>query len=299
MCKGLQATIFDWPVLRERCTVQFLGEKPIGSITRRDLHPGYNCIPLLDLESTATRALSTEITRRFMMADFRVFVTAPSADYKAINEMLLYLRDWEDGSGDCFHLQTADTIEESEKTSDTPVPVPVAIPGTFTAVNFQKAWAGVSIKEVEAFATQELDSIASPQAHVGFFLVLDEQGVEDHTVLCVAKDEPEESDNKGDEDGEIDEPEHSQPASRDSRPIGDAVTQYNKVRMPWHVAYSFCANLGESNMGFEEFCDQDIGPDERLYWKVNEDLTEDDVNGEDAMRRRTKFLEKLRREDLV
>jgi hypothetical protein len=284
--------------------VQFPGKEPIGSITRRDLHPGYNYIPLLDLDAIATRVLLTKINKRLMMADFLIFVTAPSAGFKLINECLSYLRDWEDGSGDCFHLQTANAIEESEKTSDTPVPVPVAVPGAFTAVNFHNAWAGASIDEVETFATQELDSIASPQAHVGFFLVLDEQGVRDHTVLCVAKDESEESDNEGDEnaaDGDegIGERKGSQPASRDLGPIGDAVTQYNKVRMPWHAAYSFCANLGESNMGFEEFCDQDIGPDERLHWKVNEDLTEDDVNGEEAMRKRTKFLEKLRREDLV
>ena len=250
------------------------------------------------------------------MADFRIFVTAASADFKVINEMLVYLRDWEDGSGDTFYLQTNNTIEESLETSEEPVAIPVAVPGNFTAESFDtNAWAGASMAEVETFATQELEHIASPQAHVSFFLVLDEQGVDDHTVLCVAKDEPEDSDDEdededddggGDGDWKVHDRGDSQPpATQDSKKrlagADDAnyVARYNKVRMPWHVAYSFCANLGESNMGFEEFCDQDVGPDERLFWMANEDLTEDDLNGEDAMRRRGKFLEKLKKEGLV
>ena len=272
--------------------MQFLGGEPIGSTTRGDLHPGYNCILLLDLGYPATRELSTEINRRLMMADFRIFVTALSADFKTINECLSYLRDWEDGSGDTFHLQTTKTIEENEKTSDTPISIPIAVPGKVTAATSYNAWAGASIEKVEAFATQELDSIASPQAHVGFFLVLDEQGVDDRTVLCVAKDKPEDRDDEGDDDDDDQQ--------KDSKPFVDTViTRYNKVRMPWHAAYSFCANLGESNMEFEEFCDQDIGPDERLYWKVNEDLTEDDLNSEEAIGTRTEFLEKLRKEGLI
>ena len=263
-----------------------------------------------------TASLPQTSAKRTKMADFRIFVTAASADFKVINEMLVYLRDWEDGSGDTFYLQTNNTIEESLETSEEPVAIPVAVPGNFTAESFDtNAWAGASMAEVETFATQELDHIASPQAHVSFFLVLDEQGVDDHTVLCVAKDEPEDSDDEdededddggGDGDGKVHDRGDSQPpATQDSKKrlagADDAnyVARYNKVRMPWHVAYSFCANLGESNMGFEEFCDQDVGPDERLFWMANEDLTEDDLNGEDAMRRRGKFLEKLKKEGLV
>lgn len=247
------------------------------------------------------QSTTAQISKHTAMADFRMFVTAASADTKVINEMLGYLRDWENGSGDTFHLQTNRVIDEWVKTSEEPVSIPVAVPGKVTAETFHNAWSGASIEDVEAFAAQELDSIASPQAHVSFFLVLDEQGVEDHTVLCVAKDEPEDSDvdDDGDGDGEGSRQTASQPAHSDRKNADDTVTRYNKVRMPWHAAYSFCANLGESNMGFEEFCDQDVGPDERLYWKANEDLIEDDVNGEDAMRRRTKFLRKLRDQDLV
>jgi hypothetical protein len=137
--KGLLVTTFDWLILRARRMVQLLGGGPIGSITRRYLHPGYNCITLLDLGYTTTRELSTEINRRLMMADFRIFVTAPSADSKMINECLSYLRDWEDGSGDTFYLQTTKTIKENEKTSDTPVSIPVAMPGKVTAATSYNA----------------------------------------------------------------------------------------------------------------------------------------------------------------
>jgi len=225
------------------------------------------------------------------MSDYRIFVTAPSADYKLINELLVYLRDWEDGSGDAFHLQTSKTIDESEKASEEPVSIPIAVPGSVTAENFQNAWSGASIEEVEAFAAKELMGIASPQAHVHFFLVLDEQGVGDRTVLGVAQDEPEESDE--DEDDEEGDGKGQQPAS--SQGTESTATRYNKVRMPWHGAYLFCANRGESNMNFEEFCDQDVEPDEQLFWRLNEDLAGDEC-GEDANKKREKLLKKLKKE---
>lgn len=236
------------------------------------------------------------------MADFRVFITASSADFKVVNELLANLRDWEYGSGDTFCLQTSNTIDEREKTSETPVTNAVAIPGAFTAETFENVWAGASIEEVEAFAARELDSIASPRAHVSFFLVLDEHGVEDHTVLCVAKEEPDESDGDDNHNNDEDEDRDGVDGKRNQQPSFQApdndLTRYNKVGMPWHAAYLFCANLGESNMGFEEFCDEGVGPDERLFWRVNEDLTGDD-NGEDALSRREKFLLKLRKDGKI
>lgn len=244
----------------------------------------------------------TQIDKHATMADFRIFITAASADFRVVNELLLYLRDWEYGSGDTFHLQTSNTIDERVRTSESSVSVPVAIPGTITAATFLNAWAGASIEEVETFATQELDSIVSPQAHVSFFLVLDDQGVEDHTVLCIAKDEPEDSDGDAEDDGQDKgdgEQEDTQSACRGSKLTEHAATQYNKVRMPWNAAYLFCANLGEANMGFEEFCDQDIGPDEQLYWSVNKDLAEDDTNSDDALKRRAGLLRRLWNEDML
>jgi hypothetical protein len=69
--------------------------------------------------------------------------------------------------------------------------------------------------------------------------------------------------------------------------------------MPWHGAYLFCANISEANMGFEEFCDEDIGTDERLYWSPNPDLLEDDAIGEKALEKRARFLVKLHNQGLV
>jgi hypothetical protein len=213
------------------------------------------------------------------MADF-LFVTAPSADFKVINRLLVYLRDWEDGSGDTFHLQTSDSAGDE---------ISIAVPGTFTAATFHNAWAGAGIEDVEAFATRTV---------VSFFVVLDEQGVTDHTVLCMDKPESEDDENDS-QDGEDKEQQERRPAVRDTKPDGDASLRFNKVRMPWHGAYLFCANIGEANMGFEEFCDVDIGPDKRLYWSPNPDLLEDDAIGEKAFARRAKFLLELEKQDLV
>jgi hypothetical protein len=214
------------------------------------------------------------------MADFRLFVTAPSADSKVINRLLVYLRDWEDGSGDTFHLQTRDSAGDE---------ITIAVPGTFTAATFHNAWAGASIEDVEAFAAH---------TNMSFFIVLDEQGVADHTVLCMDKPESEddETDNQDDEDEEQQE---RRPAARDTKQDGDASLRFNKVRMPWHGAYLFCANIGEANMGFEEFCDEDIGPDERLYWNPNPDLLEDDAISENAFEKRAKLMLKLDKQDLI
>jgi hypothetical protein len=213
------------------------------------------------------------------MADF-LFVTAASADFKVINRLLVYIRDWEDGSGDTFHLQTRDSAGDE---------ISIAKPGTFTAATFHNAWAGASIEDVEAFAAH---------TDVSFFVVLDEQGVADHTVLCM--DKPESEDDETDsQDGRDEEEQERRPAVRDTKPDGEASLRFNKVRMPWHGAYLFCANIGEANMGFEEFCDEDIGPDERLYWRPNPDLLDDDAIGEKAFEKRAKFLLKLDKQDLV
>jgi hypothetical protein len=213
------------------------------------------------------------------MVDF-LFVTAPTADFKVINRLLVYLRDWEDGSGDTFHLQTRD------RTGDE---VSIAVPGTSTAATFHNAWAGASIEDVEAFAAH---------TDVSFFVVLDEQGVTDHTVLCMDKPGSD-NDETDSQDGEDEEQQERRPVIRDMKPNGEALLRFNKVRMPWHGAYLFCANIGEANMGFEEFCDEDIGPDERLYWSPNPDLLEDDAIGEKAYEKRAKFLLMLDKQDLV
>ena len=107
-----------------------------------------------------TASLPQTSAEHTTMADFRIFVTAASADFKVINEMLVYLRDWEDGSGDTFYLQTNNTIEESLKTSEEPVAIPVAVPGNFTAESFDtNAWAGASMAEVETFAIGSLSTL--------------------------------------------------------------------------------------------------------------------------------------------
>ena len=43
-----------------------------------------------------------------------LFVTAPEADHKAINRILLYLRDWEYEAGDCFKFVTSKNFRDLE-----------------------------------------------------------------------------------------------------------------------------------------------------------------------------------------
>lgn len=79
-----------------------------------------------------------------------------------------------------------------------------------------------------------IDKDTEKDGSTSLFLLLDDEGVENQTILIFnrAGNDPEE-----DKFGYVDE--------------------FNKVRVPWECAYSMWCNLDIANMGFDEFCNEE------------------------------------------
>lgn len=154
-----------------------------------------------------------------------LFVTA-ELDHKQLNTILLYLRDWEYGSGDRFTLITtrnaAAVISEVKEVKETSPPVPE---------DLSNEWIGSTLNEIESFV---LDLSRNSDGYIGGqFVVIDEEGLPSKT--CILGDR-------------VYDDEADPPARTD---------KFNKMRLPWDEAYIIWCNLELANMGFEEFTDED------------------------------------------
>ncbi|GJC81369.1 hypothetical protein ColLi_04207 [Colletotrichum liriopes] len=150
-----------------------------------------------------------------------LFITAKNADVKLVNRLLLTLRDWEFGeepSWDNFALPPLQEFSQNE-------------------------WEGATIEEIETviLATDREKESAHGKVNgpnnLLLFLVLDDQGVTDRTVILFERA-------IGDADG------------GDAEAI-DFPARFNKLRTPWTNAYTDWCNLDIANIGFSEMCDYD------------------------------------------
>lgn len=157
-----------------------------------------------------------------------VFVSAPSADHKLINRLLFHLRDWEYGSEDRFCLVTTKNAYSLEPqnddyiTKETIPPIPSDV---------QNAWAGADLADIEAFV-RDLCRSQTRGIYPNVFLLLDETGVHEKSVIVAELDE------------DVEGPDPSEDGIK-------------KVRVPWDEAYLMWCNLEIANMGFEDFCEGD------------------------------------------
>ena len=259
-------------------------------------------------------------------AQFLLFVTAPNADYKTFNRLLTNLQDCvyndDESQFDAFHLLTtrdpeiliADDLEGT-------------CPGDFDAENSANAWAGASFAEVEDFVRglyppggakeeeeEEGEGARLPPKilkHSGLFLVLDEQGLAEETVILANRhyfweDEEEEEEEEEDEKGEEKKPKEDDRALTDeARAIlsrlprekpGKPIT-FDKLRLPWLHTWSMAANLEIANMDFLDFCrDEDEHPPTAdRFWQYNAEAFPDD----DECERREKVLARLEGEGKI
>lgn len=150
-----------------------------------------------------------------------VFVTASNADYRTINRFLLdaiFIEAEPD-----YHQLHVVMHKDANLLSEEPE---VTKPGSegLDGNAFDNVWAGASVEEVEAFHLQ------IPEALINSFLILDDKGVEDQTVIVAERA------SKLDEEEEF-----------------HLTDKFNKTRVAWCEAISMIANLEISNMGFEEF----------------------------------------------
>ncbi|KZL84990.1 hypothetical protein CI238_04070 [Colletotrichum incanum] len=166
-----------------------------------------------------------------MMSCSFLFITAKNADVKLVNRLLLTLRDWEFGdesTWDNFALVTS-------KTDTLPVDLEPTQPPLQEFP--QNEWEGATIEEIETtiLATDREKQPAHGKVYrpnnLSLFLVLDDRGVTDGTVILFKR-----------------------ATDWDAEPISYP-ERFNKRRTPWTNAYLDWCNLDIANMEFSEMCD--------------------------------------------
>ncbi len=179
-----------------------------------------------------------------------LFVTAPGADYKVINRLLLHLRDWEYGeeeTWDGFHVVSKKDPElfrsliASENVEPTEPPC---------LEDVSNEWHNSTLEEIEAFVFALNEPSDTNEAHLGetsVFLLLDEKGLQDKTCIVGERRYDDETDERTD--------------------------FFNKVRVPWEECQVMWANLNIANMNFDDFCDDEVGEDENHWYTWDDSET--------------------------
>lgn len=170
----------------------------------------------------------------------KIIVTATGVDNKILNRLLLHVRDWEFGEEDEWDrqriLRTRDEATAKDLEEDVP-PLP--------AGGLENQWEGLSMEEVEKIMRLK----DNKSGRTSLFMVLDDQGVRDETLVVVQR--------------AIDW------ESEDTLYLDD----YNKVRVPWQEVHSMWCNLDIANMSFEEFCLEEDPPED--HWWTYKSIEEE------------------------
>lgn len=203
-----------------------------------------------------------------------LFIIAPEADYKLINRILLYLRDWEYGALDSFKLVNTknaydlDSFDKGSGIESTTPPVPA---------DFENAWAGASLEDIEDFCLDlGRGDTNSGKGHL--YVIVDSQGVDDHTCLL----------------GERMIEYENEPISYPER--------FKKMRLPWDETYLTWCNLNIANMNFEEFTEErDADYEETLtrQWWTYRSVSDGPDLSEKNRQERDYELERLRVKGMV
>ena len=137
-------------------------------------------------------------------------MTAPGADFKVINRLLLWLKDWEYGSAFRMHLVTTRNAYNIQPTEADPETGRgrVEIQETEAPISstLSNGWAGASIEDVEGFF---LDAVHEDQGSI--FILLDDKGVQEQNVVIAERQFDDDSD--------------------------ELTKTFNKMRVPWSDAY--------------------------------------------------------------
>jgi hypothetical protein len=192
-----------------------------------------------------------------------LFVTAPEADYKAVNLLLHELSNWayNDGEADFKLIATKNAYDfELPAGSYRVEPTLPTLDSTFN-----NAWAGSSLKDVEGFC---LDVLNAEDAGAGpsLFVVVDAAGFEGRNAILVERA-------IGEEDEDF-----------------KSLDSFVKMRLPWDEVNSAWVNLDIANVSFDEMgelkedqandggegerVDQEIGDGWHDYKPMGSDLSE-------------------------
>jgi hypothetical protein len=188
-----------------------------------------------------------------------LFVTAPEADYKLINLMLLHLRDWEYGSGDRFTLVTTKNAYDLEsETVETSPPLSSSSP--------DNAWAGAALEEVEAFCMDLARDKENLKKHSDgtLYVVVDSTGAQAYSCILGHR-------------------------------AYDTEDRFDKMRIPWDKLYSPWCNLDIANMNFEEFTQEgDDGGAGEDGWFTFQNVMGDDYLSDENRGKRDREIQRFR-----
>jgi hypothetical protein len=193
-----------------------------------------------------------------------LFITAPEANYKKINEALLSMRDWNNSNDDldAFKLVTDRSATQNDDVG-TPIPLK-SLP--------ENAWTNANLEEIEAYCLDlQRGDTEDEQKGAGLFIVVDSEGLENKT--CILAGLPEDY--------------YENPSAFRGR--------YDKIRVPWDDVYMIWCNLDIANMNFEEFVEEEEGEGDEQGWFTYQSIYEGDEEHEKGLARRDRKIEEWRR----
>jgi hypothetical protein len=212
-----------------------------------------------------------------------LFVTAPEADYKTINLLLLHLRVWEHDLDDQYRFVTTKKAYDLEIS-------PVIFPDGSKNMgetsppldsSLENAWAGNTIEDVEGFCldlcrvNEKDDNGMKPNNDGNMFIIVDSQALEKREVVLASRA----SIWEGHNDDEY-----------------VALDKFMKMRVPWEALWTVWINLDLANVNWEEFTEdgytedgdeREIGRDSSPEdcWYAYRSSGDEDISEKDRKRR--------------
>ncbi|GAB7333785.1 hypothetical protein MBLNU13_g05304t2 [Cladosporium sp. NU13] len=190
-----------------------------------------------------------------------LFVTAPEADYKAVNLLLHELSNWgyNDGESD-FKVITTKNAYDFERPAGS-YRLEVTLPDLDST--FSNAWAGSSLKDVEDFCLDVLRAADSGADAPSLFVVVDAAGFEGRNAIVVER------------------------AIDDEDEDFKQIDSFVKMRVPWDEVNSVWCNLHIANMSFDEFGElrEDRADDGGEGERVDGESVEDAEDWDDSIGR--------------
>jgi hypothetical protein len=191
-----------------------------------------------------------------------LFITAPEANYKNINEALLSMHDWRNSNDDLDVFKLV-TNRSATQIHDDRNPIPLKSPP-------ENTWSGASLEDIEAYCL-DVEQGDNEQKGASLFVLIDSAGLESKT--CILASLPEDY--------------YENPTAFRGR--------YDKVRVPWDDVYMIWCNLEIANMNFEEFVVEEEGEGDEQGWFTYRSIYEGDEQHENGLEKRDEKIEEWRR----
>ncbi|KAI7483122.1 hypothetical protein KC364_g4215 [Hortaea werneckii] len=124
-----------------------------------------------------------------------LFVNSAKSDFKQLNRLLVYLRDWEYGDFDAFQFVTTKEPQDlNEPGEGFDYPHDVEPTHADLDADPPNAWKGASITDVEEYVLRVANDPGPKGVNTSIYLLWDDRGVEEHSVIVGQRRFDDESD---------------------------------------------------------------------------------------------------------